>query len=328
MWRIYITRAFYKIFLDKRVRIFQERKNKENQIVIRKHTNAFISQYIHKRLFNSFSDVSPNDYEAIVVGSDQIWRKIYFQRSVTRKTEDLFLAFTENWEITRIAYAASFGVDSWDYSISETEKISKLAKKFKAISVREDSGVKLCREMLGVEAKHVLDPTMLLEKSDYVRLIDASGIGKSKGNLFAYILDPNAEKKEFVEKLAKEKGLIPFEVNNPKVYDVYAEVNERIQPPVEEWLRAFYDAEFVVTDSFHACVFSIIFNKSFVTLGNSERGMSRFSSLLGMFNLENHLLMNFSDYIPTTDYSVSEECQRRLIRLREDSIKFLQASLI
>lgn len=65
---------------------------------------------------------------------------------------------------------------------------------------------------------------------------------------------------------------------------------ERIQPAVETWLRGFHDANFVVTDSFHACVFSIIFNKPFIAIGNLGRGMTRFTSLLNRFGLQSRLI--------------------------------------
>ena len=87
----------------------------------------------------------------------------------------------------------------------------------------------------------------------------------------------------------KSLSLTPFRVNS-KANGLHASIRERIQPPVEAWLRGFYDAEFVVTDSFHACVFSIIFGKPFIVIGNKDRGMARFESLLKMFGLENRMI--------------------------------------
>ena len=101
------------------------------------------------------------------------------------------------------------------------------------------------------------------------------------------------EKTALVNKIAKERNLIPFRVNS-KSENIMAPLSERIQLPVEQWLRGFYDAEFVVTDSFHACVFSILFNKPFIVYGNAARGLSRFTSLLETFELNDRL---FSDWI-------------------------------
>ena len=177
----------------------------------------------------------------------------------------------------------------------------------------------LCREHFGVEALHVLDPTMLLDKEDYIRLIEAAGTPKSKGTLLNYILDETSEKRALIERIAKEKGLVPFRVNS-RVEDRTAPIEERIQPPVEKWLRGFYDAEFVVTDSFHACVFSILFGKPFVVVGNKERGIARFESLLKMFGLEDRLVCNIDDYNHVGEMKYDEG---RLQEKREQSRKFL-----
>jgi exopolysaccharide biosynthesis predicted pyruvyltransferase EpsI len=72
-------------------------------------------------------------------------------------------------------------------------------------------------------------------------------------------------------------------------------IEDCIFPPATAWLRGFMDAEFVVTDSFHGTVFSILFNKPFIAIGNQDRGLARFSSLLKLFNLENRLIQTSTD---------------------------------
>ena len=204
-----------------------------------------------------------------------------------------------------MAYAASFGTDEWEYTPEQTEMCARLLKAFDAVSVREKSGVGLCREHFGVAAKHVLDPTMLLTADDYTKLFEAAGTPKSKGTLLCYVLDETPEKTALINKIAAERHLIPFRVNS-KVENIMAPLPERIQPPVEQWLRGFYDAEFVVTDSFHACVFSIIFNKQFIVYGNAARGMSRFISLLEIFGLNNRLLKDLSKFKSVDDINWHE----------------------
>ena len=146
---------------------------------------------------------------------------------------------------------------------------------------------------------------MLLSADDYVKLFEATGTPESKGSLLCYILDETPEKTALVNKIAEEKHLVPFRVNS-MVENPMPPLNERIQPHVEQWLRGFYDAEFVVTDSFHACVFSILFNKPFIVYGNAVRGMSRFMSLLGMFGLSNRLLTDLSKYKQLGDINWQE----------------------
>ena len=136
---------------------------------------------------------------------------------------------------------------------------------------------------------------MLLNKEDYIKLFEANKTPKSQGNLLCYFLDETNEKKELIKRIAEEKGLIPFNVKS-KSDDINSPISERVQPPLEQWLRGFYDAEFVVTDSFHACVFSILFNKPFIVYGNRKRGLSRFESLLNIFGLKNLLIANISEY--------------------------------
>lgn len=98
---------------------------------------------------------------------------------------------------------------------------------------------------------------MLLDVEDYIKIIDLEKTSNSKGNLLVYILDESEEKEKLVRLVANKK-LIPFNVNS-RVEDILALLSERIQLPVETWLRGFYDAEFIITDSFHACVFFQLF---------------------------------------------------------------------
>ena len=92
---------------------------------------------------------------------------------------------------------------------------------------------------------------------------------------------------------------------------------------MEAWIRGFYDAKFVVTDSFHACVFSILFGKPFIVVGNKGRGFTRFSSLLDMFSLKKNLISSVSEYNPDEDYCVSDTTRDVLNKLRKESIAFL-----
>lgn len=281
-----------KNLLGNKSPVFYEKKYNREQPVIRQYTDRFIKKYIHLAEYNELSEIKEDDYDAIVVGSDQVWRPKYFGQD---QIENAYLKFAEGWNIKRIAYAASFGTDEWEYTKEQTEKCGKLLRIFDAVSVREDSGINLCRNNFGVEAQHVLDPTMLLDKEDYIKLFEAANTPKSKGNLLCYILDETEEKKELIRRIADEKRLTPFNVKSQSD-DINSPISERIQPPIEQWLRGFYDAEFVVTDSFHACVFSILFNKPFIVYGNKKRGISRFTSLLKMFGLEHVLLTDIMQY--------------------------------
>lgn len=280
-----------KNIIGRKFPIFYEQKYNREQPIIRQNTDKFIKKYIHIAEYDDFSDIKESEYDAIVVGSDQVWRPKYFGLN---QIENAYLKFAEGWNIKRIAYAASFGTDEWEYTPKQTEECGRLLRMFDVVSVREDSAVNLCKKHFGVEAQHVLDPTMLLVKEDYIKLFEAADTPKSNGNLLCYILDETEEKKALIKHIAAEKGLIPFNVKSISD-DINSPLYERIQPPLEQWLRGFYDADFVITDSFHACVFSIIFNKPFIVYGNINRGLSRFISLLNMFGLTERIVNNQTD---------------------------------
>lgn len=296
--------------------IFYEQKINREMPIIRQNTDQFINKYIKRRFVDDFSEIKKTDFDAIVVGSDQVWRPKYFLDGI----EHAYLDFTDRWNIKRIAYAASFGTDEWEYTPEQTRRCGELLKHFNGISVREDSGVDLCRTHFGVEAQQVLDPTMLLTKEDYIQLFENTDTPKSKGTLLNYILDETPEKLALIDQIAQEKNLVPFRVNS-KVENKKAPLKERIQPSVEQWLRGFYDAEFVVTDSFHACVFSILFNKPFIAIGNEDRGTSRFTSLLSMFGLKDRLITGGTTF--RLNEGNDANANKKLYSLRQKSMGFI-----
>jgi hypothetical protein len=267
-------------------------------------------------------------YDAIITGSDQVWRKRYSNVPV------YLLDFTKGMNIKRIAYAASFGTDDLsEYTPRLIKHTAELAQQFDAISVREDTGVFLCKKHWGVEAVHLLDPTLLPAKDDYIRLVrqDSKNITPSRGNLFVYILDSSAEKQRITDKVSTALHLSAFEILPEDIHTLRNRkgLEKYTFPPVTQWLQSFMDAEFVITDSFHGTVFSIIFNKPFITTGNQSRGMARISSLLKMFNLEDRLI-SASDGI--TDEILFNKTDWQNINSiisdkRKESVRFLSDSL-
>ena len=296
--------------------LFEQKCNRELPVV-RQHTDAFINKYIRRMEVDGFADIRESEFNAFVVGSDQVWRPKYFG-DIARA----YLDFAEGWSVRRVAYAASFGTDEWEYTPLQTDRCGALLRRFDAVSVREASAVGLCRSHFGVDAVHVLDPTMLLSASDYAKLFEAADTPASPGSLLCYILDDSSEKAALISRIAEERHLVPFRVN-PREGNIMSPLSERIQPPVEQWLRGFHDAEFVVTDSFHACVFSILFRKPFVAVGNVERGLSRFTSLLCTFGLQTRLLADASARLTLGDIDW-QAVEAALAARREEAMAFLQ----
>lgn len=291
------VRLYHTLF-PKRYNLPRYVPNTKESAIIRANTNYFINKYIARTnpLFTirEFDNIAKsNKYDAYVVGSDQCWRPEYNGFFLA----EMFLRFAnKQTNVKRIAYAASFGTDKWEFSQNETIQCAALAKMFDLVTVREDSGVELCHNNLGVEAISVLDPTMLLDKEDYKKLVENENEPQSPGDLFYYFLDPSAGKKVLMENIAAERDLTPFTVmpkyqaENRTKEDVKKRIEDCVFPSVTKWLRAFMDAKMVICDSFHGCVFSIIFNKPFWVISNNYRGNARFNTLLKIFHLYNRLI--------------------------------------
>lgn len=232
-------------------------------------------------------------YSAFVVGSDQVWRARY-----SDVPSRLFDYVPENFAGRRLSYSASFGLDNTsEYSAELIAATAPLARRLDGVSVREDSGVRLVLELWGRDdAEHHVDPTLLLRPEDYDTLIDSAasleGAAEPEGVL-SYILDGTHEKSSIGEAIASGRGgdihslLRPF----PSSLDSFLSAPDSFRKiSVEAWLKSIRDAQFVVTDSFHGCVFSILFHTPFLVLPNVERGKARFDSLLSMFELHDRAI--------------------------------------
>lgn len=267
---------------------------KERNIIYDKTLN-FVNKHLHlteqlipRKLYNIVFD-----YDVFLAGSDQIWRPKYVSYQ-----PHFFLDFVKDKkDIKRIAYAASFGVDTNEFT-EELLKICKpLAQTFDAVSVRENSGIKLCKDLLGIESIQVLDPTLLLDVEHYTKISYERNDFQNDGNLFAYVLDESEEKQIIIDLVSQKMSLKSFKIQPKAKYPKVGpkHINDCILPSVEQWLRGFVDAKYVVTDSFHGCVFSILYKKPFIAIGNSNRGMARFYSLLKLFELEDRLVFCAND---------------------------------
>jgi hypothetical protein len=213
------------------------------------YTKPFIDAQF-KNITKPFVDPSKMEAEiknyklnAIVVGSDQIWNQKYF-----KNIEIAYLSFVNDKNIRKLSYAPSFGTDAWSYS-SEQEKICKeLIQKFDAISVREISGLKLCKKYFDVNAKWVLDPTMLLPTIEYLKLIPESSSSETP-KMFTYVLDKNEDKKKIIDQVKKNKNLQEIELDTIEGYgDIPLEWGTK--STVENWIKNFQEADFVVTEGF------------------------------------------------------------------------------
>nr|WP_254797491.1 polysaccharide pyruvyl transferase family protein [Pseudomonas aromaticivorans] len=325
---INLTKYLILLLIDKK-KAFIFKKSQQDQTF--KNMISFVRQRIKiSEPIKSTEDLqkhfSENTYDAVVVGSDQTWRPIY-----SPNIFNFYLDFLQDLQIKRITYATSFGVDTWEYSKTQTLKCRDLAKKFDAISVRELSAVNLCEQYLKVSAEPVLDPTLLLNADDYLDRLNINKNKKPAGGLLTYILDNNSHKRQAITTAAQILNITPFSSKTKCNPDQSGGelLNDYTFPNVEDWIESFYDADFVLTDSFHGCVFSIIFNKPFLAIGNDDRGLARFNSLLKIFNLEDRLIglgsqINREILTPDIDWlQVNKVIKER----KENSLNFLKRNL-
>lgn len=296
-----VKRLFLKIFVNRKivVRWWLEKKKisipQENSVV-----------YLNKS--KDLIKFGNEDY-VWIFGSDQIWRN--------GLTNDMRLYFGSflNDAVPRIAYAASFGVDYWQFDENESKKIIHLLKKFKAISVREESAVQLLKDR-GIEVLLVLDPTLLLQPDDYACLeTEVSRQFANHRHVFLYCLDKHPLQDEMILRV-NEKTKMPV-----------MNIMENLQ--IDNWISGLRTAEYVITDSFHGTVFSILFHKKFIVVANEQRGLTRLQSLLKMFGLENRLIMSFENFdCEKLDAEINyESVDAVLNREREKSFAFLYENL-
>lgn len=315
----YTTRLFQKYILHKNVKIFQEKYDCQTWDIILQNLIDFVNSHLHRKTVSLYRDIRNHwDLDAMVVGSDQIWRRIYFPD----KIDNAFLDFLKDKDIIRVSYAASFGMDKLDYTDEEIANCGQLLRLFNGIGVREKSAIDLCKKHFGIDAQLVIDPTMLLTRKDYEQLISEKSLMKHNGALMVSILDLTENRQQQVAKVVEATKLKAFYPLSKSFENSSLPVEERIIPPIESWLQGFRDAEFIVTDSFHACVFSILFHKPFMALGNKVRGMSRFTSLLSLFGLEKHLVEDVKNF----DFTLKidwQDVDKRLNDLRKEGMSFL-----
>lgn len=246
-------------------------------------------------------------FDAFVLGSDQVFNQGNFMNF----GEYFSLGFIQN--AVKIAYAASFGGEfkGWKNLSTHRENLAK----FRAISVREQNAIKICKEILNLKTDFVLDPTLLARREIYDKFctnLDESSSQNTK--IFAYILDPNEKTAQILDN-ASQKSRCKI-----------AQVNDRANRlKIEEWLSAIKSAKFIITDSFHGCVFSIIFGKPFFAIINEARGNARFHSLFDMLNLDNRVIkdVNFKLNLEMN----YDEIYKILDEKRKFSIDFLKQNL-
>ncbi len=249
-----------------------------------------------------------DEFSHFIVGSDQVWRHEFIKND----KEAYFFTFTKPNK-NLISYAASFGVDKINANPDEIEDYKHMLEIFDHISVREDSGLEICKG-LGINATKVIDPVFLLEKSKWDELADEfKGDLKSEQNVVFYTIDEEIENK-----------ITNFIQNNMKKLNATGIKNITFDTSVQEWLWRIKNCKFFVTDSYHGSCFAIIFNKPFVCINPNKSTTTRMRSLFDLLKISGRLYSDFNDVniekLPSIKY---DDANKIIEKARKSSAKFL-----
>lgn len=271
-----------------------------------------------KRCYKDEKQLSQNPPVADVymVGSDQVWNP-----DITKERFlSYFLCFVNN-DARRVSYASSFGISEWSFGPEKTELIKSCLDTFSAISCREADGVRILKDEFSIDAIEVLDPSLLFD--GYSEL---TGDMHQNTTLAFYSIFKNPSLRAFAHEIAKKKGLLFQDANKTSYW-----LNQRIwnRPSVEGWIKTIGESEYVITDSFHGTVLSLLHKKQFVVIYKGTKS-SRITNLLSHLSLMDYYFesVDFAreriDSLQPIDYTV---VQHLLDSLREHSWTFLRNAI-
>lgn len=279
-----------------------------------------------EKIYTSIKELrkEPPACDVYICGSDQIWYESYYNRNVG----GWFLQFGE---AKRVSYAPSIGRKVTDKR--ELRIMKSYLCSFDAISVREESAKYLLNTMGIPEAQVVVDPTLLLNKDDYLEIAEDYK-NKEEPYVLIYILNIKDKSEidwDSIEKFLEKNNLKARVVMSSGYYPVQELIpnhkNERLS--VNQWIDAINNAEYVITTSFHGTVFSVLMNKKFVVfpLRDFKGANDRISTLLNKCNLEKRIVEQFSEEIISQeiDWNTVNE---KLEQYKKASFEFINKNIL
>ena len=301
-------------------------KSRNRQKIDSSAFDSFRSKWINvtKEKFKNTAQLENENFSfnSYIVGSDQVWRNTYTGRAI----EAYFFSFVKSKEPIKIAYAASFGVDNWELPIKhhKTNQVSKLIRKIDMVSVREQSGVNICKSIFKTKAELVLDPTLLVGKVFFDEILKDSNFLKEYNYIAVYKLEKDQNFIYYMDQIEKEIGFKSFDIYKRKVKE------ELYYSSVENWVAMIKDSKLVVTDSFHCCCIAVIYNKPFIYYPpKSNRGMTRIHNIFNLFSLNSvgaikPDLKKINKICRLGNYEIANS---QIMELRAKSSKFLLDAL-
>ena len=264
-------------------------------------------------------------YDVFITGSDQVWNFTWYN-------SEFFLDFVPSDKI-KLSYAASLACDT--LTDSQKKIFLNSLKDFKAVSVREKSAVELISELSPVPVENVLDPTLLLDKEDWDEICSDRIVAEDY--LFCYFLGENKKSRKLAERFAKQNNLklvtIPHAGGWIKLADRNFGDIRLFDATPNDFISLIKHAKYVFTDSFHAVVFSYIYQKQYFVFNRNRTGemSSRIQDITELFCSEDHFCSNkereclsYIQALPSIDYT---QANPTFERLRQESIEFLKRNL-
>ena len=261
------------------------------------------------RVYHSYAELkaAPPQADCYIVGSDQVWNMHWFGEKLEDYQKALHAYFLDfgNPQIKRMSYAASWSCDSLPENVYQ--EIQPLLAKFNYVSVREFSGIQMCEKCGCKNAEHVLDPTMLLDAESYrslYRQVENSKVVEKKF-LLLYLLGTSCDLDiNKVYRFAKTHHLEVVYVSGNGKSDKYSKTFATI----EQWLWLVDNAEYVITNSYHCSVFSLLFKKHFAVapiIGKFASMNSRIENLFNQWNCGNRFIKQNNFAILDIDYNAN-----------------------
>ena len=262
-------------------------------------------------------------FDMVIVGSDQVWRWNIMGYNY-------FLDFVDKRSTRKVSYAASFGMSHWVENGLDTLKIAEMLKEFSHVSVRELTGVAICKHTFGIHAELVVDPTMLYNAEFYENTLLKNRVKTINLKLVSCIF--GNEHRGHCLQLSNWawKRSLDYEELYWTSWDFFRMEfckGSFFHISVSEWLNEIRNASYVVTNSFHCTVFAILFHKQFVVLNNHSGGGDRIRTLLTALHLEDRFSTSLDERILSQllhEPIPYEKVKKRLCVLRESSLAFLK----
>ncbi|MDE7326607.1 MAG: polysaccharide pyruvyl transferase family protein [Lachnospiraceae bacterium] len=260
---------------------------------------------------------NPPGLDCYIAGSDQVWNPDH-----TGGYDPAYLLEFAPEGSRRISYAASIGRER--FPAQYRQNFGEALKKFDAVSVREDSAVGAVAEVTGQEPEVVLDPTLLLLQEEYEEIkVPAK---RAERYILVYMMETNRRLIQLADNISIATGLPVIQRKPGKIFRNELESFYTHTPG--EFLGEVEKAEYVITNSFHGTVFSIIYGRPFLSMLHSRTG-SRTVDLLRVLGLENHILYEARDFKDMKQFRIEnpKELERRVEELRAHSLRFLLGAL-